>query len=279
MAEKPNELQFRLLLYYIGADIKRRTVSDAARALHKPKSTVVYALAGMQRMGLVQPADQRKTILTSAGIKVAQEYREKLEFLEKHMIFRDVSPEKAKADAIAFLTADFSDDYVNAVREEAERNFLKGFFSGRDNFNGLELCGKMKKGVHKLPFVLYRENARSGNNISMGNRGFENPASLIVNGEDSKVYLTLKTLSGHSAMDGRLMEGRINKLLYRVGNKFNDAETDGRHVYIPATALSCVALGSGNNMLLQCSTYLKLQCSVGMIHMPESKAILTLFIT
>lgn len=278
MPVKLNRFQTELLIYFADADPKRRTVSDAARFFSKPKSTVVYTLAAMRGLGLVQHAAGRKSALTVTGIKVAEQYKSRLSSLKKYMIYQDISPEEADENAMLALISGFSDEFLKRIDEQAVRMTLKEAFSGRSSFDGRELCSNLKEGRHSFPFVLFRENAKNGDNISMGNNGFEHPSQLIINGESRQVYLKIKTISAKSALSGSLMEGRINRLQYREGGEFYDAGFDGRYVFFPASSLCCTSTGTGRDMMIHCSAYLKIQCSVGEIHMPESKAIFTMFI-
>lgn len=74
------------------------------------------------------------------------------------------------------------------------------------------------------------------------------------------------------------MEGRIQKLQYLYDGEFRDGGIDGRYVFFPVTALRFISMGKGRDTLLHGSVCLKMQCSVGDMHMPESTAVFTMFI-
>ena len=131
MPVKLNRFQTELLIYFADADPKRRTVSDAARFFSKPKSTVVYTLAAMRGLGLVQHAAGRKSALTVTGIKVAEQYKSRLSSLKKYMIYQDISPEEADENAMLALISGFSDEFLKRIDEQAVRMTLKEAFSGR----------------------------------------------------------------------------------------------------------------------------------------------------
>ena len=76
----------------------------------------------------------------------------------------------------------------------------------------------------------------------------------------------------------KTMEGRVNKLQYLYEGEFRDAGIDGRYAYFPVTALNFISMGKGRDTLLHGSMCLRMQCSVGDLHMPESTAVFTLFI-
>ena len=108
--------------------------------------------------------------------------------------------------------------------------------------------------------------------LSMANRGFENPCEVIVKDHEGLVYLAVKTVSAQSMSSKNKMEGRIQKLQYLYDGEFRDGGIDGRYVFFPVTALRFISMGKGRDTLLHGSVCLKMQCSVGDMHMPESTA-------
>lgn len=104
----------------------------------------------------------------------------------------------------------------------------------------------------------------------MANRGFENPCEVIVKDHEGLVYLAAKTVSAQSMSSKNKMEGRIQKLQYLYDGEFRDGGIDGRYVFFPVTALRFISMGKGRDTLLHGSVCLKMQCSVGDMHMPES---------
>ena len=73
------------------------------------------------------------------------------------------------------------------------------------------------------------------------------------------------------------MEGRIKSLSYQLNGKLTNAEQEGRYFCFPAKALQFISMGSGRDIVLHGSVCMQMQCSVGIIHMPESLAIFTCF--
>ena len=61
--------------------------------------------------------------------------------------------------------------------------------------------------------------------------------------------------------------------------KLTNAEQEGRYFCFPAKALQFISMGSGRDIVLHGSVCMQMQCSVGIIHMPESLAIFTMFIS
>ena len=278
MSENLNGIQIQLLLYFLEAEPKKRTVTDAARYLNKPKSTLTHILDSLDELALMERVESRKSVLTAAGKRTAQELLHQRKILEQYMQYQDIPPAQVKENALRALSAGFSDEFMDRLTEQEGRMRLKEIFAGHRDFHGGDICNYLKDGSYYFPFIIYREQIKNHNNLSMANRGFENPCELIVKDHEGLVYLAVKTVSAESMSSGKKMEGRVNKMQYLYDGEFRDGGIDGRYVYFPVTALNFIAMGKGRDTLLHGSVCLRMQCSVGDMHMPESTAVFTMFI-
>lgn len=278
MPETLTPFQIQLLLYYLEAEPKKRTVTDSARILGTTKWAVTRALDALEKQDVVERQENRKTVLTASGKKLAEKCRGQMKILEQYMQYQDIPPVQIKENALRALSAGFSDEFMDRLAEQEGRMRLKEIFAGHRNFHGGDICNYLKDGSYYFPFIIYREQIKNHNNLSMANKGFENPCELIVKDHEGLVYLAVKTVSAESMSSGKKMEGRVNKMQYLYDGEFRDGGIDGRYVYFPVTALNFIAMGKGRDTLLHGSVCLKMQCSVGDMHMPESTAIFTMFI-
>ena len=278
MSENLNGIQIQLLLYFLEAEPKKRTVTDAARYLNKPKSTLTHILDSLDELALMERVEGRKSVLTAAGERTAQQLLHQRKILEQYMQYQDIPPAQIKENALRALSAGFSDEFMDRLAEQEGMMRLKEIFAGHRDFHGGDICNYLKDGSYYFPFIIYREQIKNHNNLSMANKGFENPCELIVKDHEGLVYLAVKTVSAESMSSGKKMEGRVNKMQYLYDGEFRDGGIDGRYVYFPVTALNFIAMGKGRDTLLHGSVCLKMQCSVGDMHMPESTAIFTMFI-
>lgn len=126
--------------------------------------------------------------------------------------------------------------------------------------------------------MIYREQVKNNSNISMANEGFEHPCTLYVNDGVGIVQLRSLSLSARSAKDGKMVHGKVNKIEYFDSGDFISAELYGNVISFPADVLNFINMGSGVGQVMHGSVCLKMQCSCGIIHMPESKAIFTILI-
>ena len=278
MPETLTPFQIQLLLYYLEAEPKKRTVTDSARILGTTKWAVTRALDALEKQDVVERQENRKTVLTASGKKLAEKCRGQMKILEQYMQYQDIPPVQIKENALRALSAGFSDEFMERLAEQEGRMRLKEIFAGHRDFHGGEICNHLKDGSYYFPFIIYREQIKNHNNLSMANKGFENPCELIVKDHEGLVYLAVKTVSAESMSSGKKMEGRVNKMQYLYDGEFRDGGIDGRYVYFPVTALNFIAMGKGRDTLFHGSVCLKMQCSVGDMHMPESAAIFTMFI-
>ena len=278
MPETLTPFQIQLLLYYLEAEPKKRTVTDSAKILGTTKWAVTRALDALEKQDVVERQENRKTVLTASGKKLAEKCRGQMKILEQYMQYQDIPPVQIKENALRALSAGFSDEFMARLAEQEGRMRLKEIFAGHRNFHGGDICNYLKDGSYYFPFIIYREQIKNHNNLSMANKGFENPCELIVKDHEGLVYLAVKTVSAESMSSGKKMEGRVNKMQYLYDGEFRDGGIDGRYVYFPVTALNFIAMGKGRDTLLHGSVCLKMQCSVGDMHMPESTAIFTMFI-
>lgn len=238
MSEELTRFQIQLLLYFLEAEPKKRTVTDAARYFGKTKVSVTRTLDSLEKLGIVERTQARKTVLSHYGTKLAQKFQQQYQIAERYMQYLDLTPLQAKNNALSALLAGFSEEYLNRMQEQEERMYIKEVFAGRQNFSGQELCDYLKDGSYFFPFVIYREHIKNGNNISMGNRGFEHPCELIVKDHIGTIYLTIRTVSAPSALTGQLMEGRIKSLSYQLNGKLTNAEQEGRYFCFPGQSAS-----------------------------------------
>ena len=85
MSENLNGIQIQLLLYFLEAEPKKRTVTDAARYLNKPKSTLTHILDSLDELSLMERVEGRKSVLTTAGKRTAQQLLHQRKILEQYM--------------------------------------------------------------------------------------------------------------------------------------------------------------------------------------------------
>lgn len=109
MLEKENltPFQIQLLLYYLTAEPSKRTVTDSARSLNVSKWVVTRTLDTLEKLNIVERLENRKTVLTVPGVKLAEKYQKQRKVLEKYMQYQDIPPAQIKENALRALAARF----------------------------------------------------------------------------------------------------------------------------------------------------------------------------
>ena len=167
---------------------------------------------------------------------------------------------------------------MEIIRSSEQRYRAKYELRRQNQFGGDELCKHLSDGEYLFPFLIYKENLSNGTNLSMANSGFEHPCKLVV--ADGKGTIVLKPLdiTAKSQMNGKDMYGRVRKLMYFDGTDFVQATDNDGCITFPADSMFFLNIGSGMGQILHGSVCLRMQCSVGTNHMPESTAIFTIMI-
>lgn len=142
MLEKENltPFQIQLLLYYLTAEPSKRTVTDSARSLNVSKWVVTRTLDTLEKLNIVERLENRKTVLTVPGVKLAEKYQKQRKVLEKYMQYQDIPPAQIKENALRALAARFSDEFMDRLAEQESRMHIKEIFAGRRDFHGGDIC-------------------------------------------------------------------------------------------------------------------------------------------
>lgn len=277
MLDQQDVLKLRILLCFLNTDERDCTVTGIARILGKEKYTISRTLALMEKEGLIDRENARKPVLTKQGETDALRYNERVEYALNHLLYEGVDIESATQDA--FLWALYcSDQTMSVIESTYDRYRIKYELRNQKQFSGAALCKMMKDGSYEFPFMIYRENAKNGNNLSMANEGFEHPCTWIVKNGVGVVQLRAVNVSARSALDGKLLHAKVRGLKYFDNGRYISAETKGDILSFPAEAIKFVNMGTGAGQVLHGSVCMKMQGSVSVMHMPESTAIFTIIV-
>ena len=161
---------------------------------------VTRTLDTLEKLNIVERLENRKTVLTVPGVKLAEKYQKQRKVLEKYMQYQDIPPAQIKENALRALAARFSDEFMDRLAEQESRMHIKEIFAGRRDFHGGDICNYLSDGSYYFPFIIYREQIKNHNNLSMANRGFENPCEVIVKDHEGLVYLAARKRMPENAM-------------------------------------------------------------------------------
>lgn len=277
MPNRSDILKLRILLCFLKTGRNGCNVTGISKTLIEEKYTISRMLIAMEKEGLIDRSDMRNPVLTEKGKEEAWRFSERIDITLSYLMYEGVDIENARKDAFhwALYSTDKTMEVIFAVEE---RHRVKNELSAKKCFNGETLCRKLKNASYQFPFMLYRNEAKNGKNISMANEGFEHPCVLYVEEGVGNIRLRAVGVNEKSGLTGRSMFGRVQSLQYFDNGIYCNAEKNGDVLSFPAKVLSFVNVGSGPGQVLHGSVRLKMECSVGTVHMPDSEAVFTMII-
>lgn len=270
-------LRLRILLYFRENSQDMCAVVKIARTLGVTKQRVSRILIDFEKEGLLDRSDIRTPVLTAKGREMAAYYAERINVSLNHLLYEGVPLEQAEEDAYHWALYN-TDETMDVIRSAEARFSAKYELRGKQEFTGKELCRHLRDGDFEFNFVMYRQNSKRGNNLSMANRGFEHPGYLIVRDGVGKIRLRAVEITAKSPVINKVVKGKVENLSYYHNGVFTMAETSNSIITIPAEVINFVNIGTGVNQFLHGSVNIKLNCTVSPVHMPESEAVFTMIL-
>lgn len=277
MHESLDILKMRVLLSFLNEDSKYCTVTGLSNMLGEGKQKISRILISLEKEGYIDRSNQRCPVLTESGEEKARFYENRFNVILNHLLYEGLDIDSAEHDAFAWAMYS-SDKGIELIRSSEQRYRAKYELRKQQQFDGALLCEHLSDGEYLFPFLIYKENVTHGSNLSMANSGFEHPCRLSVKDGFGTVCLKPLDIRARSQMNGKTMYGRVRQLMYFVGEEYIQAEDNGDYITFPANILHFFNIGTGMGQILHGSVCLKMQCTVGTNHMPESVAIFTIMI-
>ena len=278
MPESLEILKMRALICFLNEDPALCTVTGLADILGEGKQKISRLLMSLEKEGLLDRSDLRRPRLTQAGREQAAYYEKRTNIVLNHLLYEGLDLNDAEHDAYAW--ARFSSERGMEIIKSSEQRYRAKYELRRQKeFGGEELCRHLADGEYSFPFLIYRETVRGGTNLSMANEGFRHPCVLRVADGRGQMVLQPVDLSAKSPLTGRKMNGRVRKLtILQPDGVFMRAEKARFSPSSSADVLHFLNIGEGMGQILHGSVCMRMQCSVGTMHMPESTAIFTIMI-
>lgn len=277
MIEESLVLKLQVLLALHSPEEKERTVSFIAKSLALKPYQVSRIMSTLEAEGLADKSVDRHPKLTRMGERKAEEYKEKISVCITHLLYEGVEETYARQDAV-YWAMNTSEQTMKVLKDANERYRIKRDLRGENNFSGNILCKIMKEGEYDCTFVFYRLDPEGESVLSMANQGFENPCRMIVRQGVGTIQLKAVPMVANSGMDGHSMTGEVSSFQYFDGQGFKPANRRGDDISFPANALEFVNCGTGVGQFMTGTVKIKMQCSVGKMHMPESIALFSITI-
>lgn len=271
------ELKFRILICLYKTQATGNSVTGISKTLQKEKYEISRSMIQMEKEGLVDRTDNRNPKLTEKGKEKAEYYQERINVVLNHLLYSGVDLEHAKQDSY-ILALRCSEEMIEVMKKSDERYRVRRKLCGRKKFDGATICKELRDGTYEFPFIIYKKEMKANNMISMANRAFEHPCTLCVHEGKGTIQIRSLYLLEKSRKNGMPMSGQVKKFEYFDNGCFTSAEMYGDIISFPAETLEFINMGEGSGQILHGGVGVRLQSSVGSMHMPESNAYFALLI-
>ena len=161
-------LKIRILVSLLKMSPENCNVTNLSKTLGVEKYTVSRVFTALEKDGYLNRTDSRHPRLEKLGEQTARKYAERMDIATNHLIYEGVTEAQACNDAL-YLSMYCSDETFEVIRSMEEQYRMKHLLRTYERFDGTILCNGLRDGQYLLPFIIYRENVKNGNNISMSN--------------------------------------------------------------------------------------------------------------
>lgn len=263
---RPTMLQLKYLQGLSRVEKKRGAQGSIAEYYNVNRSTVNRFFKNCIERGILTEALE----FTVEGQEWLDRYVRLYENLQKYLKEIGARPEEIE-ETIDVMVEDIDihmlELMINAHAEKKSVYKRKENELDQETQNNLQKCER-----HPVVFRLYRMNKKPGQSRdSMAMRGFEETAEIVQDKGESYLELKVKDMSAHSRVSGETMVGKLKTLKYEHDEVLETADIVNNIVRIPMEACKIHKWTGVGTMGVVPVT---VTCSVGLVHMPESTALL-----
>ena len=263
---RPTMLQLKYLQGLSRVEKKRGAQGSIAEYYHVNRSTVNRLFKNCNERGILTEALE----FTAEGQEWLDRYVRLYENLQKYLEEIGAKPEEIE-ETIDVMVEDIDihmlELMINAHAEKKSVYKRKENELDQETQNNLQKCER-----HPVVFRLYRMNKKPGQSRdSMAMRGFEETAEIVQDKGESYLELKVKDMSAHSRVSGETMVGKLKTLKYEHDEVLETVDIVNNIVRIPMEACKIHKWTGVGTMGVVPVT---VTCSVGLVHMPESTALL-----
>lgn len=263
---RPTMLQLKYLQGLSRVEKKRGAQGSIAEYYNVNRSTVNRFFKNCIERGILTEALE----FTVEGQEWLDRYVRLYENLQKYLEEIGARPEEIE-ETIDVMVEDIDIHMLELmINAHAEK---KSVYKRKENELDQEIQNNLQKCErHPVVFRLYRMNKKPGQSRdSMAMRGFEETAEIVQDQGESYLELKVKDMSAHSRVSGETMVGKLKTLKYEHDEVLETADIVNNIVRIPMEACKIHKWTGVGTMGVVPVT---VTCSVGLVHMPESTALL-----
>lgn len=216
---------------------------------------------------------------TPSGEMLLEEYGRKREEISLWLQKEGMDSAHAEDQAACIIEA-CSEETVQVLRKlgilHKAFDSLKSGEEHVQTFNGRKLSDYLAVGDYDISFTFYREKDRIPGRISMANQAFHHPGHMSCRKRDGYLELTALDVEMPASHTAASLRGRMQTMKYKEDEICRLARIKNNKVRILLSAITFTYIQESN--ILQGAVHLTMTCNEEESNMPESTAVLVLYI-
>ena len=247
------------------------TVTRLAEEFGVSKSTFSRVLNIFYHENLI--IQKGKGILSTKGEKLAKNYFKDIAEIKLWLKnISNLSDEEAYQEALTLVLVLPNKTRYNLISDLYKKKLFEKIDKIK-SISGDMLTVNLEDGKYQFAFTIYKLNKLE---ISMANDGFVHPGILEINNGKGNLFLFPKEIEHESLLGNIILKGQVESLKYMLDQEFISSQNIKNSYIIPIDRLKFHYCKE--ERILQTSIKIKVRANVGIIHMPESCAVLNIIL-
>ena len=247
------------------------TVTRLAEEFGVSKSTFSRVLNIFYHENLI--IQKGKGILSTKGEKLAKNYFKDIAEIKLWLKnISNLSDEEAYQEALTLVLVISNKTRYNLISDLYKKKLFEKIDKIK-SISGDMLTVNLEDGKYQFAFTIYKLNKLE---ISMANDGFVHPGILEINNGKGNLILFPKEIEHESLLGNIILKGQVESLKYMLDQEFISSQNIKNSYIIPIDRLKFHYCKE--ERILQTSIKIKVRANVGIIHMPESCAVLNIIL-
>jgi Mn-dependent DtxR family transcriptional regulator len=270
-------LRAKLVLHLIG--VKKSggagsSVTQLSNVIGVAKSTVSRAVSKCIEIGVIERYAGKYIMLTDEGVRIGEELERRCREVKLWLESMSGVPGVTQDDVLQGALS-LPDSTVRIIERNARMRNLHRRVGDRAVLSGKDFCAALGDGKYPVSIMCYRADAARNRKMpSMANDGIENDGELVIKNNSGTLRFRARPVEHISSLGGMPIKGKLATLKYREGPEYKDAQKRGDTYCFPASAMNFVCV---SGRVMQGDVVLKMACSAGTKHMPESESVMEVF--
>ena len=247
------------------------TVTRLAEEFGVSKSTFSRVLNIFYHENLI--IQKGKGILSTKGEKLAKNYFKDIAEIKLWLKnISNLSDEEAYQEALTLVLVLSNKTRYNLISDLYKKKLFEKIDKIK-SISGDMLTVNLEDGKYQFAFTIYKLNKLE---ISMANDVFVHPGILEINNGKGNLILFPKEIEHESLLGNIILKGQVESLKYMLDQEFISSQNIKNSYIIPIDRLKFHYCKE--ERILQTSIKIKVRANVGIIHMPESCAVLNIIL-